>query len=53
MLSSKKTLPNGQKVYSFSQSTRNSGTIILLISCMVFALVMVLRLFGVFFIFNL
>jgi hypothetical protein len=53
MLSSKKTLPNGQKVYSFSQSTRNSGTIILLISCMVFALVMVLRLFRVFFIFNL
>lgn len=53
MLSSKKALPNGQKVYSFSQSTRNSGMIILLISCILFALVMVLRLFRVFFIFNL
>lgn len=53
MLSSKKTLPNGQKVNSFSQKTRNSGTIILLISCILFALVMVLRLFRVFFIFNL
>jgi hypothetical protein len=53
MLSSKKTLPNGQKVNSFSQKTRDSGMIILLISCVVFALVMVLRLFRVFFVFNL
>ncbi|TSJ47814.1 hypothetical protein [Fluviicola chungangensis] len=53
MLSSKKTLPNGQRVHSFNQSTRNSGMIILLISCVVFALVMILRLFRVFFIFNL
>jgi hypothetical protein len=53
MLSSKKTLPNGEKASSFSQSTRNSGMIILLISCIVFALAMVLRLFRVFFVFNL
>lgn len=53
MLSSKKTLPNGQKVNSFSQKTRDSGMIILLISCVMFALVIVLRLFRVFFVFNL
>jgi hypothetical protein len=43
---SKKTLPNGVRVYSYSESNRKNGRYIFLISCVIFPLSMLVKFLG-------
>lgn len=42
----KKTLPNGQKVYSYSEKDRKQGKVIFIIAIIIFPVALILRAFG-------